>query len=84
MARDELSALPVKIQRQIGGKINALAINPRPTHCKKLEEVENLYRIRAGDYRIVYQVRDEILMVLVIRVGHRKNVYRRLPKKESS
>jgi len=44
---------------------------------KKLEGEEDLYRLRAGVFRVVYQVRDRILLVLVLRVGHRKDIYRR-------
>jgi len=56
--------------------MDALAINPRPKGVKKLTGLDSLYRIRTGDYRIVYQVRDDRLIVLVVRIGHRKDVYR--------
>ncbi len=56
--------------------MDALAANPRPKGVKKLTGLDNLYRIRAGDYRIVYQIRDDRLIVLVVRIGHRKDVYR--------
>ena len=56
--------------------MRGLASQPRPPGCEKLVGPENLYRIRVGDYRIVYQVRDEVLLVLVLKIGHRREVYR--------
>jgi mRNA interferase RelE/StbE len=53
-----------------------LATQPRPVGCDKLVGTEDLYRIRVGDYRIIYQVRDELLLVLVVKIGHRREVYR--------
>ncbi len=55
----------------------ALAENPRPTGCIKLTGME-AYRIRVGDYRIVYEITDRVLIVTVIDVGHRREVYRGL------
>jgi mRNA interferase RelE/StbE len=81
-AETEFAAMPAKIRKQIARKIEALAEVPHPHGCKKLEGLENLYRIRSGDYRILYQVKDEVLLVLIVRVGHRRMVYRRLPKTE--
>ena len=49
---------------------------PRPPGCDKLAGPEDMYRIRVGDYRIVYQVCDEALMILVVKIGHRRDVYR--------
>ena len=56
--------------------MRGLASQPRPPGCEKLVGPDNLYRIRVGDYRIVYQVRDEVLLVLVLKIGHRREVYR--------
>ena len=56
--------------------MRGLASQPRPPGCEKLVGPENFYRIRVGDYRIVYQVRDEVLLVLVLKTGHRREVYR--------
>ena len=59
--------------------IDALADDPRPAGCKKLAGSANRYRIRAaGAYRIVYDVHDDVLLVVVIRVGHRRDIYRGL------
>jgi len=52
--------------------------NPRPPGATKLEGGGELYRIRSGDYRIIYQIRDDRLVVLVVIVGHRREVYRDL------
>ena len=53
-----------------------LAHDPRPTGVVKLAGDENLWRIRIGNYRVVYEIHDDRLMVLVLRVAHRKDVYR--------
>jgi len=53
-----------------------LANNPRPFGSDKLAGPEELYRVRVGDYRIVYQIQDEALLVLVVKIGHRREVYR--------
>ncbi len=76
-ARD-LASLPKKILYQIDAKILALANEPHPPGSKKLAGEENLNRIRSGDYRILYQVHDELRLVVVARVRHRREVYRGL------
>ena len=73
-----LRRLPAQVRSRIGGRLDALAVNPRPSGCEKLAGVEDLYRVRIGDYRFVYQVSDEVLLVLVATLGHRGDVYRRL------
>jgi len=72
------SNLPRQIQERIAVKVDALAQNPHPIGSKKLTHDDNLHRIRVGVYRIVYQVRNEVLLILVIKVGLRKDVYRNL------
>ncbi len=66
------------IQRQILNNIRTLAENPYPPGCKKLHGFEDLYRIASGNYRIAYTVREKILVVFVVRVAHRKDIYRNL------
>ena len=78
-ARDELSRLPNKIKRQVAARIEALAQNPAPRWAKKLGE--DFYRGRSGDYRILYQVFHSEVVVLVIAVGDRKDVYRTGPER---
>lgn len=74
-AAKELEALPKNDRRRVVAKIHALAANPRPPGCEKLSGQE-LYRVRQGNYRILYTVRDAGLVVVVIKVGHRREVYR--------
>lgn len=71
-----LASLGRRQQRQVAARIDGLADNPRPRGCQKLQGAEELYRVRSGDYRIVYQITDERLLVLVIRIGHRREVSR--------
>jgi len=75
-ARD-LRALPPNVRHRIRLKIDALAREPRPPGTKKLEGLESLYRMRVGAYRILYQIRDRVLLVLVVGVGNRREIYRR-------
>ncbi|MCL2688370.1 MAG: type II toxin-antitoxin system RelE/ParE family toxin [Chitinispirillia bacterium] len=70
-----LRKLPKLIAKQISGYINGLSANPRPAGCKKLKGTNSLYRVRSGDFRIVYEIHDAKLIVLVVKVGHRKDVY---------
>ena len=71
-----LQKLPEKVQRRIVLAASELAVEPRPVGCVNLEGEDNLWRIRVGDYRIVYTIEDQKLMVLVVRIAHRKDVYR--------
>ncbi len=73
----ELRKLPAEVQRRIVGKVAALASNPRPAGVVKLAGDDNLWRIRIGDYRVICEVHGDCLVVLVLRVANRKDVYRR-------
>ena len=73
-AAKQLSKLDKSIAKRIAKTISALAQNPRPAGCKKLVGVD-AWRIRIGDWRVVYQIQDQRLIVLVIRIGHRREVY---------
>lgn len=64
------------IRPRVEAKIDSLAANPRPRGVEKLAGAENLYRVRAGDFRVVYEIHDKRLIVLVVRVGDRRDVYR--------
>ncbi|HSB05115.1 MAG TPA: type II toxin-antitoxin system RelE/ParE family toxin [Thermodesulfobacteriota bacterium] len=57
-----------------------LLLHPFPPDLKRLQSKERFYRIRVGDYRIIYQVDKRILLVLVVSIGHRKEVYRRISR----
>jgi mRNA interferase RelE/StbE len=75
-AAKELEAVAVKRDRQqIVSRIKALADNPRPRGCQKLEGASRL-RVRQGHYRILYEVSDSEHMVTIVKVGHRRDVYR--------
>ena len=74
-AKKELDKLPTKDLRRIVDKILTLANEPRPPGCEKLSGEEK-YRVRQGNYRIVYSIEDKILTVVVIKIWHRKDVYR--------
>jgi mRNA interferase RelE/StbE len=74
-----LAAFPQKLQRRIAGRIDALADDPRPPHYQKLSSSHAIYRIRVGNYRILYQIHEEVLTVLIVRIGDRKEVYRQIP-----
>jgi len=71
----EIENIPKKDRLRIIQKIQELAVNPRPGGCEKLTG-ENRYRIRRGVYRIVYSVSDRNLLVVVVKVGHRRDVYK--------
>jgi mRNA interferase RelE/StbE len=70
----ELEAIPAKDRRRIATKIQALASNPRPAGCEKLSGHDK-YRIRQGNYRILYTIEDDVLVVTV-KIGDRRDVYR--------
>ena len=73
----ELEAIVTKRERQrIVRRISGLGDDPRPPGCQKLAGGESRYRVRQGRYRIVYSIEDSELIVEVVRVGHRKDIYR--------
>jgi len=74
-ARKELERLPAKLIERIFPKLEGLASDPRPAGCKKLKGGQREWRIRVGDYRVVYTIDDEKLLVSVMRVRHRSEVY---------
>jgi mRNA interferase RelE/StbE len=72
----ELEGLSKKDLARLVGRIQRLSVQPRPRGCEKLSAQER-YRIRQGDYRIVYSVDDETREVIVVKIGHRSEIYRR-------
>jgi len=74
-AQRQFKKLPETIQDQLIPKILALEANPRPTGVKKLQVFE-YYRIRMGDYRVVYSINDKVHLIKVLDLGHRKDIYR--------
>ncbi|RCJ24936.1 addiction module toxin RelE [Nostoc sp. ATCC 43529] len=75
-ARKMFIKLSQELQDRIQTKIDDLAIEPRPNGVKKLQGEENSYRIRVGDYRVIYDIFDDVLLVSVVDVGHRSKVYK--------
>jgi mRNA interferase RelE/StbE len=81
-ALKELEAVPSKDRRRIVTRIEGLSGDPRPPNCEKLSGLEHYrvrqgdYRVRQGDYRVIYSVDDEAQTVVIVKVGHRRDVYR--------
>lgn len=73
----QLQGLGHRERRRIVRRIEALAEDPRPGGVRKLADSDSTYRIRIGDYRVIYDVLDDRLLVLVVKVGHRRDIYRR-------
>jgi mRNA interferase RelE/StbE len=75
-AAKELESVPVTDRKRIVARIRALADDPRPARAEKLSG-EDKYRVRQGNYRILYEIVDGVLTVTVVKIGHRREVYRR-------
>ena len=76
-AQRALLAFGMPVRRRLASKIDGLAENPRPPGVKALVgELKGLYRLRVGDYRVLYQVKDKALVVLVVGLGNRREAYR--------
>ncbi len=71
-----LASLERRTQQRVRAAIELLADDPRPPACVAMQGEDSVYRVRVGDYRIVYEVLDEVLLIQVVRVGHRREVYR--------
>ena len=75
-AEKDLTRLSSEMHDRVIATIQALATNPRPPGCRKLAGSKNDWRIRVGDYRLIYEIADAIRIVRVNRVRHRREVYR--------
>lgn len=75
-ARRDLDSLPHDVFERVDQRIRALAHDPRPSGVKKMQGPDGLYRVRVGDYRIVYEIHDKVLVVLIVKIGDRREVYR--------
>jgi mRNA interferase RelE/StbE len=73
-AAREIEALPLSDRRKVVERIGRLAEEPRPRGCEKLAGGER-YRVRQGDYRIVYSVEDALLIVWIVKIGHRRDLH---------
>ncbi len=74
-AQKELDRLPDDVARRILTRLRALESNPRPPDVKKLKG-RTAWRVRVGDYRIIYEIHDRELMVIIVTIGNRREVYR--------
>ena len=75
-AERQLSKLPADDQQRVARTVATVAIDPRPRGARKLAGYDDVFRVRTGSYRIIYSVEDTRLIVLVLKIGHRKDVYR--------
>ncbi len=75
-AERQLRKLTKKDQQRVLNVIKQLGVEPRPRGCRKLQAYDDIYRVRTGVFRIIYSVEDGRLLVLVLKVGHRKGIYR--------
>ena len=73
-ASKEIEKLPKSVLKRVLDKIQFLGREPRPSGCKKLTADEK-YRVRVGDYRILYSIENDKLMIYIVKVGHRKKIY---------
>ena len=75
-AERQLKKLPLDDRRRVAQTVAMLAIDPRPKGSRKLAGHDDVFRVRTGRYRLIYSVEDKQLTVLVLKIGHRKDVYR--------
>ena len=76
-ANKELARLGTKHDRaRIVAAIHRLPDTPRPAGCEKLSGADHLYRIRIGDYRVIYEILDDVLIITVVKAGYRRDIYR--------
>lgn len=75
-AERQIKKLTKRDQHRVINVIKQLGVEPRPRGCRKLRAYDDIYRVRTGVFRILYSVEDDRLLVLVLKVGHRKGVYR--------
>ena len=75
-AARQVKRLPAEVRERILARLEALAEDPRPAGVRKLAGTEDGYRVRVGAYRVLYRVEDDRLVVLVVRVSHRREAYR--------
>ncbi|HEY3415886.1 MAG TPA: type II toxin-antitoxin system RelE/ParE family toxin [Armatimonadota bacterium] len=75
-ARRQLKSFSPDTRDRLLHALHALAGDPRPAGCKALAGAHGVYRIRVSDYRIIYEIHDDILVVIVVTIGHRSSVYK--------
>jgi mRNA interferase RelE/StbE len=77
-AAKALKALPKRDQKRIAKRIESLAEGPPEPAKTKMKGNNPFHRVRVGDYRIIYEIQNDILLIIILKIGHRKEVYRRL------
>jgi mRNA interferase RelE/StbE len=75
-AEKQLAKLPKADRVRVARKIVELAAVPRPRGCRQLRGQEDVYRIRVGVYRVIYSIEERLIVVLILKIGHRKDAYR--------
>ena len=80
-ARQQIRAIPREVQQRVTTALSQLAEQPRPLNAKRLTGYDRTYRLRLGSYRIFYEIEDRIRVILVIEVGHRREVYDRFRRR---
>jgi mRNA interferase RelE/StbE len=78
-AAKAIKKIPKPDRRRISEKIDSLADELPSPEVTKMKGDNPFHRIRVGDYRIIYEIQDEVLVILIVKVGHRKDIYRNLP-----
>lgn len=81
-ARRQLAKLPATASQALGEVIQALSANPKPAQARLLVNARSLWRVKSGDYRVLYRIEEDRLLVLVVKVAHRKEAYRNLDRLE--
>jgi mRNA interferase RelE/StbE len=76
-AEKQLKKLPAATQRKVAAVILSLGIDPYPYGSKKLSGFESVYRVRVGSYRVLYEIENKRVTVCVLKLGHRRDVYRK-------
>lgn len=76
-AEKTLKKIPKKDILKVVQTIQQLAIDPHPQGSRKLQGEENVYRVRQGNYRVIYEVQNKKLLILVLKIGHRKDIYKK-------
>ena len=76
-ARKDLRKLDHEPRERIAAAVENLSSDPHPSGSRKMIGAEALFRIRVGDYRVIYEVRNDVLTIFIIKVGHRKDIYRK-------
>lgn len=79
-AAKQLRALDPPVRRRLLHAVASLGVDPRPAGVKKLSGEDNAWRVRVGDYRIIYEIHDDELLVVIFRAAHRRQVYRSAPR----